>query len=92
MQRTFKIPKKSKRLIEAAGFVDVVEAKYKVPVGGWMEDKKWKEMGRWNLLYLPEGLKVMALFILTSILNVSYAILIVSFATMKGLPCYLGHD
>ncbi|KFZ00045.1 hypothetical protein V500_01200 [Pseudogymnoascus sp. VKM F-4518 (FW-2643)] len=72
MRRTFKIPKMSKRLIEAAGFVDVVETKYKVPVGGWMEDKKWKEIGRWNLLYLSEGLEGMALFILMKVLNWEY--------------------
>lgn len=78
MQRTFKIPKMSRRLIEAAGFVDVVETKYKVPVGGWMEDKKWKEVGRWNLLYLKEGLEGMALFILKNILRVSYALLVLS--------------
>ncbi|KFY27256.1 hypothetical protein V493_03618 [Pseudogymnoascus sp. VKM F-4281 (FW-2241)] len=72
MQRTFKIPKMSRRLIEAAGFVDVVETKYKVPVGGWMEDKKWKEVGRWNLLYLKEGLEGMALFILKNILRWEY--------------------
>jgi hypothetical protein len=76
MQRTFKIPKMSRRLIEEAGFVDVVETKYKVPVGGWMEDKKWKEVGRWNLFYLQEGLEGMALFILKNILRVSYALLI----------------
>lgn len=88
MRRTFKIPKMSKRLIEAAGFVDVVETKYKVPVGGWMEDKKWKEMGRWNLLYLSEGLEGMALYLLMKVLNVSSSVLITSFANMESLPWF----
>ncbi|KFY18565.1 hypothetical protein V493_08509 [Pseudogymnoascus sp. VKM F-4281 (FW-2241)] len=88
MRRTFKIPKMSKRLIEAAGFVDVVETTYKVPVGGWMEDKKWKEMGRWNLLYLSKGQEGMALYILMNVLNVGYAVLITSFANMESLPYY----
>ena len=49
--QTFKIAKQSKRLIEEAGFVDVVETKYKLPIGGWMADKRWKELGQWNLLF-----------------------------------------
>lgn len=76
MGRTFKIARESKKLIEAAGFVDVVERKYKVPVGGWMEDVKWKELGKWNLLYLTEGLEGMALYILKNVLRVSHPSLI----------------
>ncbi len=29
-------------------FVDVVEKRYKIPVGRWMQDKRWKELGRWK--------------------------------------------
>lgn len=71
MGRTFKIAERSKKLIEEAGFVDVVEKKYKLPVGGWPKDEKLKEIGRWNLLFLTEGLEGMSLFILKNILQVS---------------------
>lgn len=71
MGRTFKIPNQSKRLIEEAGFVNVKEQRYKVPVGGWMSNKKWKEIGEWNLLYLTTGLEGMALYILKNVLGVS---------------------
>ena len=74
MGRTFKIPRQAKQLIEEAGFVDVVEKKFKVPVGGGMADHKWKEIGKWNALYLLEGLEGMALFILKNIMNVSFVI------------------
>ena len=71
MGRTFKIPRQAKQLLQDGGFVDVVEKKYKVPVGPWMEDPFWKEVGKWNALYLLEGLEGMALFILKNIMNVS---------------------
>lgn len=70
MGRTFKIAERSKKLIQEAGFVDVVEKKYKLPVGGWPKDAKLKEIGRWNLLFLTEGLEGMSLFILKNILQV----------------------
>jgi hypothetical protein len=70
--QTFNVAKQSKRLIEEAGFVDVVEKKYKMPVGAWMADERWKELGRWNLLYLSTGLEGMQLWILKTVLGVSY--------------------
>jgi hypothetical protein len=76
--QTFKIGKQSKKLIEEAGFVDVIEKKYKMPVGGWMNDKKWKEIGRWNLLYLTTGLEGMQLWILKAVLGVRYTHIIFS--------------
>ena len=45
MGRTFKIAQQAKQLIQDAGFVDVVEKRYKVPIGGWMEEDIWKEIG-----------------------------------------------
>lgn len=76
MGRTFKIARQSRELIQAAGFVDVVEKKYKVPVGRWMEDRRWKEIGTWNLLYLTEGLEGMALYILKNVLHVRFPFLL----------------
>lgn len=70
MGRTFMIAKRSKQLIEEAGFVDVVEKRYKMPVGGWMEDETWKQIGLWNLLYLMTGLEGMQLYILKNVLGV----------------------
>lgn len=83
MGRTFKIPRQAKKLIEEAGFVDVVQKTYQVPVGGWMEDDKWKDIGRWNLLYLTTGLEGMALYILKNVLGVSDPL---GFLTLAFLP------
>jgi hypothetical protein len=35
-----------------ARFVDVVEHRYKIPIGGWAADPKLKKLGLWNLLSL----------------------------------------
>ncbi|RDW65126.1 hypothetical protein BP6252_10777 [Coleophoma cylindrospora] len=81
--QTFKIPRIAKSLIEAAGFVDVVETKYKLPVGPWMEDPKWKDLGRWNLLYLDEGLEGMVMFVLLKIMGWSYEEMAVYVGNMR---------
>ncbi|KAI4216520.1 MAG: hypothetical protein LQ351_001009 [Letrouitia transgressa] len=43
--------------IERAGFVEVVEEKYKWPIGAWSTDAKLKELGRWNLNHWEQGLE-----------------------------------
>lgn len=49
MGRTFLVVERAKKLLEEAGFVDIVEHKVKVPIGSWPADPKLKELGRWNL-------------------------------------------
>jgi len=71
MGRTFKIARQSKAPLEEAVFVDVVEKRYKLPVGGWTADRKRSEIRRWFLLYLTTGLEGMALYILKNVLCVS---------------------
>ncbi len=70
MGQTFLIGKQSKQLLTEAGFVDLVETKYKLPIGPWMADKKWNEIGQWNLLFLITGLEGMQLYILKNVLGV----------------------
>ena len=72
MGQTFCVGEKSKQLIEKAGFINVVEKKFKLPIGDWVKDKKWKEIGRWNLLFLLEGLDGMQLYILRMRLGVCF--------------------
>ena len=57
------------KLIREAGFTEVQEQWYKVPVGPWMEDKKMKEIGYWNLLYCLQGCEGWALYLLTKIMG-----------------------
>ncbi|EPS30257.1 hypothetical protein PDE_05208 [Penicillium oxalicum 114-2] len=51
--------------IEAAGFVDVHERLYKVPMGPWPKDKVLKEVGLLNLEHWKSGLEGYAMWLLT---------------------------
>lgn len=62
-------------LVKNAGFEDVHEAWYKVPVGGWSSDKHLKELGRWNLLHCTQGAEGWGLFLLTNIMKVSVEVI-----------------
>ena len=44
--------------IEAAGFVNVQEKVYKVPVGTWAKHPVYKDAGRLNELQFMEGMEV----------------------------------
>jgi hypothetical protein len=78
--KTFKIGKQAKGLLENAGFVNVVEQRFKVPVGTWAVDPKLKALGRWNFLHCYQGAEGWGLFILTKLLNVSLKFIDVYFA------------
>lgn len=71
--KTFKIAERAKSFITAAGFDKVVQARYKVPLGGWSSDPKLKEVGRWNLLHCYQGAEGWGLFLLTRVLEWSLA-------------------
>ncbi|KAH6715690.1 S-adenosyl-L-methionine-dependent methyltransferase [Leptodontidium sp. MPI-SDFR-AT-0119] len=83
MGRTFDIATKSKALIEAAGYVDVVETIIKIPVGTWMKDKESKVLGAWSLLFLNTGVEGFSLYLLTSVLGWSIEETQVFLATVR---------
>ncbi|RYO55623.1 hypothetical protein AA0113_g8709 [Alternaria arborescens] len=82
--KTFAIYDFNREMITQAGFVDVVEKKYKVPVGTWPRDPKMKELGQWNLLFCLEGLESWSLYLLSMILKWSYEEIQVHIATMRN--------
>lgn len=55
--KSFSIWKESKERMQRAGFVDLVEERFKWPMNGWSRDLKLRELGRWNQLRLMMGLK-----------------------------------
>lgn len=57
--------------IEAAGYINVEERSYKVPIGPWTKNKTQNLWGRWNRAFLLEGLEGFALIGLTDVLGVS---------------------
>jgi hypothetical protein len=69
--KSFNIFYHTKDYICDAGFVDVMEKKYKMPVGPWSSDRKMKLLGQWNRLWCDAGLESWSLFLLSKVLGVS---------------------
>jgi len=76
--KSFTIWEESRERLERAGFVDIVEKKYKWPVNGWPSpesrthgddgEKSWqrlREIGDWNQLRLYDGVEGFMLRLLT---------------------------
>lgn len=63
--RSLKTQETMKAAIEKAGFVDVQEHLYKVPMGPWPKDQVLKEAGRINYLHWSAGLEGYAMWLLT---------------------------
>lgn len=59
-----------KKFMEEVGFVNVVEKKYKLPIGTWPKDKGMKELGMWYRAYFEDGMEGYAMALLTRVLNV----------------------
>ena len=72
MGRTFATGEVAGESITGAGFIDVHEDIFKVPIGAWAKDKTFKEWGAWLKLFLLDGLEGFALRGLTIILEVSH--------------------
>ncbi|KAK0640597.1 S-adenosyl-L-methionine-dependent methyltransferase [Cercophora newfieldiana] len=54
-----------KGLLEKAGFVDVVEKRFKWPLNPWPKDPYYKELGKWTLAMMDGGLEGLSLALLT---------------------------
>ena len=63
--KSFRIWKESREKLVEAGFTDVVERKFKWPIGGWSTDPKLKELGMWNQLRMMDGVEGFMLRLLT---------------------------
>ena len=57
--------------ITAAGFVDVIEVKYKWPIGPWSNEPKLKDLGRWNMHMWEQGIEGWTMALLTRYMHVS---------------------
>ena len=65
--RTMRIADLCGDLIREAGFEDVKETWYKVPVGPWPKDKRLKEIGLYSYHYCNEGCEGWALYALVKV-------------------------
>jgi hypothetical protein len=83
--KTFNTWKESKALLEKAGFVDVVEKRFKWPMNGWPNDPALKQLGELNQLRLTEHVQGFTLRLLTGAGEVSAST--TSLITLKLTDC-----
>ena len=67
--KSLKIVDQSADHMRRAGLVDVVERRFKVPVGGWAKDKHLKHLGKWVQLEWEDGIEGWTMMLLTNILG-----------------------
>ncbi|KAK2047206.1 methyltransferase domain-containing protein [Colletotrichum somersetense] len=81
-----------------AGFVDVVELKWTIPIGAWPAQPDMKRLGVCNLEYIEQALEGFGLFLLKEALGFSYEEVQITLAEMrsalrnpKNMPFYYMH-
>ncbi|KZM20216.1 uncharacterized protein EKO05_0001102 [Ascochyta rabiei] len=67
--KTLRVVDEAKGNMEAAGFVNVVEHRWKLPVGGWAADRRFKEIGQYNKIHWDQGIEGWSLYLLTTVLK-----------------------
>ena len=68
--KSLTIYKDAKELLGNAGFEQVTEKVFKLPIGGWSADQGLKTMGMWNQLYWEYGIEAWCLALMTRVLGV----------------------
>ncbi|KAH8888149.1 TAM domain methyltransferase [Thozetella sp. PMI_491] len=67
--RSITVAAEYKSLMEKAGFVDIVEKRYKWPIGTWPRDQYYKELGKWMCVNLDTGLEGLTMALATRVLS-----------------------
>ena len=83
--KTLRIVDEAKGFIAEAGFEDITEHRYKLPIGGWSKDKKLKEIGMYNRLHWEQGIEGWCLYLLTRYLRWEYEEVMVYIAQMRKM-------
>ncbi|GMF78228.1 unnamed protein product [Aspergillus oryzae] len=71
--KTLRIVDESKQRMIDAGFVNVSEHRYKLPIGPWPKDPHLKTLGRFFRIVMEESLEMWAMMLWTKILGVIFA-------------------
>ncbi|KAI1910968.1 hypothetical protein LOZ66_001960 [Ophidiomyces ophidiicola] len=77
------IAQSHKKWMEEAGFIDVQEKVFKVPIGSWARDKRLKELGRFERLHMNESVEAHSMAFFTRGLNYSVEQAKVTFELVK---------
>lgn len=95
--KSWKISEKLKGWMIEGGFQNVTEVVYKLPVGNWPKDEKYKAIGQFNLLNVLEGSGMCCLdptmfgsFLLTLFINNRRMDIRSIHTSIKGIICSLG--
>jgi SAM-dependent methyltransferase len=67
--KTFRILDLQKQFLIDGGFDNVVEKKYKMPVGPWSSDPKLKDVGKWHLFECYQGIEGWSMALLTRVMG-----------------------
>ncbi|KAK6824266.1 hypothetical protein RU639_005053 [Aspergillus parasiticus] len=87
--KTFRIADLARQHMIDAGFENVTERRFKLPVGPWSNDEHYRQLGRWNLLHCEQGIEGWSMALLTRVMGWSYEEVQVFLAKMrKGLRDY----
>lgn len=71
--KSLRILDESKDRMIKAGFVEVVERRYKVPIGEWASDPHLKSLGHVNRMLWEEGIEGWCMYLLTTVLGVCFS-------------------
>ena len=74
---------KSKAWLQEAGFTNVVEKVYSLPIGTWPADPKLKQIGGWNSVMLSQGAEGFTLRLFIKVLGWSHEEVQVLLATVR---------
>ncbi|KAF7590690.1 hypothetical protein BBP40_002525 [Aspergillus hancockii] len=87
--KTFRIADLARQYMVEAGFQNVVERRFKLPVGPWSKDETYKKLGMWNLVHCEQGIEGWAMALLTRVMGWSFEEVQVFLAQMRtGLRDY----
>ncbi|KAH7061285.1 S-adenosyl-L-methionine-dependent methyltransferase [Macrophomina phaseolina] len=69
MGRTARVGPKLRGLMEEAGYTNITEKVYKLPIGMWPQDKRLKQIGALMMVNYMEALEAMTFAMFTSVLG-----------------------
>ncbi|KAK1585446.1 methyltransferase [Colletotrichum navitas] len=67
-----------------AGYVDIVEKKWKIPIGGWSADPKLKHIGQCTLEFIDQSMEGFGLFLLKEVMGFTYEEVVVIMSEVRA--------
>ncbi|KAK2047226.1 hypothetical protein LZ31DRAFT_611000 [Colletotrichum somersetense] len=72
------------RAMAQAGYVDIIEKKWRIPIGGWSADPKLKHIGQCTLEFLDQSLEGFGLFLLKEVMGFTYEEVVVIMSEVRA--------